>query len=247
MFRHYSPRSRFSASCLDLPTISTGRVHNNFLTRVGSGFDLSTPHGGSGYDSFSDKESGLYYLPPPWHVGSGFDASLHGGSGYDVDMGEAIGYDDPVCDRGFALVPTRHGCGGHAFDEQGSCFDGNLGDNHPPTRHGHGGSSFVATHFGGGSGNDRGSNYTSTWHRRGGSGFAPAWRGHSGLSGFNGHADDPWIQYPTYQPGGRDFFDVPWRYPFSCRSGLFHLLDAAECQRGSLRLPSAPYPTGYWQ
>jgi hypothetical protein len=45
---------------------------------------------------------------------------LHGGSGFDVDLGDAIGYDDRVRDRGFS--PTRHGRGGHAFDEQGSCF-----------------------------------------------------------------------------------------------------------------------------
>jgi hypothetical protein len=236
MYRHYSPRSSLSASRLDLPTISTGRVHNNFRTsrRVGSGFDLSTRHGGSGYDSFSDKELGLYYLRPPRHGGSGFDASLRGASGFDVNLDDAIGYDDRVRDRGFGFSPTRHGRGGHAFDEQGFCFDGNLGDNCPPTQHGPSGSGFVAawrgrsgldTHFGGGSGNDRGSDYPSTWHRRGGSGFAPAWRGRSGLeahfgcgSGFDGHVDDPRIQYPTYTHGGGDF-DVPRRDPCSRRSG----------------------------
>jgi hypothetical protein len=121
MYRHYSPRSSLSASRLDLPTISTGRVHNNFRTsrRVGSGFNLSTWHGGSGYDSFSDEELGLYYSRPPRHGGSGFDASLRGGSGFDVDLGDANGYDDCVRYRGFGFSPTWHGRGGHAFDEQG--------------------------------------------------------------------------------------------------------------------------------
>jgi hypothetical protein len=185
---------------------------------------------------------GLYYSRPPRHGGSGFDASLCGGSGFDVDLGDAIGYNDCVRDHGFGFLPTQHGRGGHAFDEQGFCFDGNLGDNYPLTRHGPGGSGFVAawrgrsgldTHFGGGSGNDRGSDYLSTWHRRGGSGFAPAWRGRSGLeahfgcgSGFDGHADDPRIHYPAYTCGGGDF-DVPWRDPCSRPSGRFPLLDTA--------------------
>jgi hypothetical protein len=86
---------------------------------------------------------GLYYSPPPGHGGSGFDASLHGGSCFYVDLGDAIGYHDRVCDRGFGFSPTRHGRGGHAFDEQGSCFDSNLGDNYPPTWHGPGGSVFL--------------------------------------------------------------------------------------------------------
>jgi hypothetical protein len=237
MYRHYSPRSRFSNGRLDCPFVRTDGVFHPFPTsrRGGPGFNLPR-HGGSSFNSFLD-DCGFHYLPTR-HGGSGFDAPWRGDAGFGGNLGDSIRFYGLLHDRALDYSPTWHGHGGFGFgfEECRSSFDGNLGGrfgfdgrvpdsgiDHSPIWRGHGGSGFAAPQ-----------------HGHGGSGFAAPWRGDSGFDanfgggpGFDGHGNDQRIQYSTHC--GSDDFDSPWRNTSSPWASRFAFFDEANVPLDSIR------------